>query len=166
MTYKFKKNRCGKKGQIMSLLWSALVIFIISVEAIVFLMLFSAGNSGNTANAALTGLAANPEKEGAFNYDCFGPVIPVLLMGDGSFANAVSSGNPYTVNEAASTAFENLHMTYYTFGSFSVKEVTSKGDDSSYGLSDDGKEYDETFYYQDGDKYYKFTLKLLRLTTR
>lgn len=118
----------NKKGRLISIFYSALLIFVISIEALIVLLMFS-------SNREKISIETNSE----FENKVFGPVLPVYILTDKTIINALDSGEDvkYLIQNKISqslTEFQNVI----------VEEVY--GVEPSYDFND--KKYTEIFKYE------------------
>jgi len=141
------RRKLNKKSQIMSILWSAILIFVIAIESIIGLMIIAPSSKGNTAISTVGG---------DFAIDIYGPVIPIYLEEDFNYYSDLLKLNVQEIQRSSYSKFSSLDG----FESVEVFIVYSKEDDSGFIITKDT--YQETHYIKRSDlKYSKIVLKIL-----
>jgi hypothetical protein len=141
----FRNRKAGKNAQIISIFWSAILIFFIIIESIIVLMM-SASRGDNKLEASNKFLSG----------EIYGPVIPVYILSDDSLSTISKTG---TSNDEISRLFRDRLSSLKGYQGFTAEIMQGKiPEDASYGLSQDGA-YKEIFYfYRTEDSYIKMIL--------
>jgi len=139
------KRKIGKNAQIISIFWSAVLIFFIIVESVIVLMM-SASRGDDKLEASSQFLSG----------EIYGPVIPIYILSDDSLSTVSKSG---TSKDEITRLFRDRFSSLKGYKGFDAEIKQGKiPEDAFYGLKQDGA-YEETFYfYRTDDSYVKMIL--------
>lgn len=125
--------RMNKKGQLISLFWGALLIFVVSFSVFISLIMVSSGFGSKEVIS-----------EEKFETDFFGPVVPVVIQSNYRVIEMLNLlvKNPTSESDIYSYFEEKLES--HDYDSLKISIVSELGSNNYY-VNDEV--YSETFYY-------------------